>query len=190
VPKPKAPPWLTLAFAEGVTELELRSTRFPAAYPGAYGRCWLAQHDERRRPCSGPLERAHLISRQRVEHALGALLPDRWELINQMEAQMGEPDFWSGNYAATVAKAHGELIGSSLLHPLADLILLAAWDPRNAVIGCSGEHHPRFDSHATPPLVVPQSALPAHVFEFADDFGLETALNDRFPLYPDRVGED
>lgn len=70
-----------------------------------------------------------------------------------------------------------------------ELILFAAWDPRNGIIACQG-HHKRLDNHATPPLIVPQSALPAHAFEFVADFGLETALNDRFPLYPDRIGED
>lgn len=61
-----------------------------------------------------------------------------------------------------------------------DLILLAAWDPRNGGIGCVG-HHRRFDSHATPTLTVPRSALPDHVEEFAADWGLERQLEDKFP---------
>lgn len=69
----RPPEWLTTTFAEGV--LELAPARPVPAYKGALGRCWLAQHDERRRPCASRLERAHLISRQRVSNALGALLP-------------------------------------------------------------------------------------------------------------------
>jgi len=177
VGKAKAPAWLRAGFAEGV--LELAPPRPRPAYKGALGRCWLAQHDPRRRPCSGHFERFHFLRRQSVEDAVAALLPDRWELLRQLEDQMGEPDFWSGNYAATVAKAHGELVGSGALRPLADLILLAAWDPRNGGVGCEG-HHRRFDHHLTPALPVRYEALPPHVVQFAFDWGIDHLL-DRFP---------
>lgn len=142
----KAPRWLTTAFAEGV--VELAATRPAPAYPGAVGRCWLAQHDERRRPCSGPFERFHFISRQRVRHALGALLP------------------WGA-------------AGTEEWNHFSDLLQLAEWDPRNAEVGCEG-HHRRFDSHLTPPLIVPYSALPARTIYFAFDWGIDDQLN-RFP---------
>lgn len=183
-PKSKAPRWLTQSFADGADERLTeehpvnRTTR--GAYPGANALCWLAQFDPLERPCAGPLERMHVVHRQRIENAMGALLPDRWELLAQLEAQMGEPDFWSGNYAATVAKAHGELMGAGTLTPLAEVILLAAWDPRIARIGCAYEHHPRFDSKQTPTLIVPRSALPDHVEEWATDWGLESQLEQKF----------
>jgi len=157
VPKLKPPPWLTTAFAEGV--VELAPPRPAPAYKGALGRCWLAQHDERRRPCSGRFERCHAIPRQRVENALWALLPgstitgEHWPAA----AAFATPaDVW-------------------------DLILLAAWDPRNAVIGCGDEHHPRWDGKQGPPLIVRRDALPDHVIDFAAEWGLESQLELRFP---------
>lgn len=148
--KPKPPAWLTTAFAEGV--VELAPARPAPAYNGALGRCWLAQHDERRRQCSGRLERAHLIPRQRVENALGALLPeDRYYL----------PDYGLSDDV------------------IRDLILLAAWDPRNGVVACEA-HHRRFDSHLTPALAVRYEHLPSHLIQFAFDWGIDSQL-DRFP---------
>lgn len=61
-----------------------------------------------------------------------------------------------------------------------ELILLAAWDPRNGGLACKA-HHRRFDGHMTPTLTIPRSALPAHVIEFAEDWGLESQLEQRFP---------
>lgn len=72
--KAKAPSWLTTAFAEGVVELAPPRPR--PAYKGALGRCWLAQHDPRRRPCSGPFQRFHFLRRQTVESAVADLLAD------------------------------------------------------------------------------------------------------------------
>lgn len=62
-----------------------------------------------------------------------------------------------------------------------DLTLLAAWDPRNGVAACE-RHHRRFDGHRMPPLVVPRLLVPNHVVEFVNDWGLETALEDKHPL--------
>lgn len=151
--KAKAPRWLTTAFAQGV--VELAPPRPAPAYKGALGRCWLAQHDERRRPCSGRFERCHAIPRQRVENALGALLPEL-------------PPWWDGGPAFKPEVRN-------------ELILLAAWDPRNAVIGCGEEHHPRWDLKRGPALTVPRDALPGHVIDFAADWGLESQLELRFP---------
>lgn len=171
--KPKPPAWLTTAFAAGVSELA--PARPAPVYKGALGRCWLAQHDERRRPCSAPLERAHLIPRQRVENALGALLP-------RADA--------AGMIACGTCNAFSHLVDAcpdcegGLIHfpgnHRTDLIQLAAWDPRNGVIACEG-HHRRFDNHATPPLFVPSLRLPAHALDFVLDWGLESQMRDRFP---------
>lgn len=147
MPKLKAPRWLTTGFAEGVVGLAL--PRPAPAYKGALGRCWLAQHDKRHQPCEGPLERAHLIPRQRVEKALGALFD------------------WGAQ-------------GTENWNLIVDLIQLAAWDPRNGCIACQ-LHHRRFDSHATPELVVPLSSTPGHLAQFVVDWGLEGPFEDRFP---------
>lgn len=163
--KPKAPRWLTQAFADGVDEEYgrpdsphvQRVPSYPGGfYPGAFGRCFLAQHDERSRPCSGRLERAHLIPRQRVENAMWAMLHDATFSAEYFTCSLNE-EIWS-------------------------LILLAAWDPRNAVIGCEG-HHRRLDNHGTPALVIPAPELPDHMLDFIFDWGLETQAEDRFPNF-------
>lgn len=152
--KPKAPEWLRLSFAEGVDERtrEANFGGFPA-YDGARGNCYLARHDPLHRPCSGRLERFHYVNRQRIENAMAALLlAARWE-----EFADGPED-----------------------SPFSNLILLAAWDPRVGGISCEG-HHRRFDSALTPPLVVPYDALPSHVTEWAESWGLESQLEARCP---------
>ena len=153
--KVKAPAWLTTAFAEGV--LELAPPRPAPAYTGALGRCWLAQHDERQRPCELPFERAHLIPRQRVENALGALLP-------RPKIDVFDPEsMWTG-----LSKIDRD-----------DLILLAAWDPRNAVVSCQ-HHHRRLDSAQTPSLRLHSAVLPDHTVDFIYDWGLESEAERRF----------
>lgn len=156
-----APIWLREGFAAGVDERETRgvagmSVRFYprfAPYPGAYPACFLAQHDPRRRPCEGRIERFHFVGRQRARHALALLLPNRQELFAQI----------------------GELVALGL-----DVIPLAEWDPRAGGLGCEG-HHRRFDSHATPALIVPHHALPDHVIEWSIDYGLEAELERKCP---------
>jgi hypothetical protein len=153
--KPKAPEWLREAFRDGVDERGAIAFRPPPpAYPGADPLCFLADHDPRRRPCSGRLERFHFISRQRVEHALAALLHE------------------------TVDSTTGWWI---LPLDTRDLILLAAWDARNGGIACEG-HHRRFDAHATPTLKVPRVALPSHVLDFVGNWGLDEQVERRFPF--------
>lgn len=210
--KPKAPYWLTQAFADGVDEqLQLRpdgsniTGRHPRpTYRLASPYCFLAQHDERRRPCSGRLERAHLIPRQRVEAVV-------WEQLRG--AEVNEPCPYCGGSAfvddvepeccgntTTSGECRGDCAvprqvevpcascdGGFVRAPLVkaevdDLILLAAWDPRNAVIGCEG-HHRRFDNHATPVLVIPAPELPDHMLDFIFDWGLETQAEARFPNF-------
>lgn len=65
----------------------------------------------------------------------------------------------------------------------AAIIRVAAWDSRNAELGCE-HHHRRLDSHAcssrAPQIVVPYSALPTRVVHFAFDYGIDAQL-DRFP---------
>lgn len=143
--KPKAPRWLTESFAVGIDEREAMAQ----LDEWTDAQCWLAQFDPTNRRCSGRYERFHYVSRQRVENALRALLPD----VSVFSAYPGVD---------------------------ADLVLLAAWDPRNGGIACEA-HHRRFDSHLVPlpseQIVVPYDALPEHVIEFADDYGLEDELS-------------
>lgn len=64
-----------------------------------------------------------------------------------------------------------------------DLVLVAAWDPRNGVPACE-KHHRRFDGHrvdATNELVIWRHEVPAHVEAFAADWGLEHVLEQRHP---------
>lgn len=171
--KPKAPEWLRLAFRDGVDEREeARLEEASAAYPGAWAACWLAQFDTRMRSCTGQhlgvvpnLERCHLIPRQRVEGTM-------WEQLR-----------WSAIYEVHSARVT-EGVFRELSIPERDaLILLAAWDPRNGVMGCQG-HHRRFDGHATPGLWVPEPASPVHLREFVDDNGLWSPYEERFPAVP------
>jgi len=131
VAKPKAPAWLRESFRDGVDENYSELLVADGEICASRRFCYLAHHDDR--PCEGRLERFHYIPRQRVEHALGALLP------LQFVAGLGayEPDY-------VVVRR--------------DLILLAAWDPRNGGIACEA-HHRRFDGHLTPaflPIPVPK----------------------------------
>lgn len=110
---PDAPAWLREAFRDGVDERALGQSRFrplSPAYRGAFGECWLAQHDPALRPCTGRLERFHFIGRQRVRNALAALLPG---------------DLTEVGFDVLVRD---------------ELILLAEWDPRNGGIACEGHH--------------------------------------------------
>lgn len=168
--KPKAPAWLCEAFRDGVDDREMvyrdgveRFRKKQRPYAGANPWCWLAQFDSRQLPCGGQpgkvIERFHFIPRQRVENALGALLPTVAEIL-----YFGE---WSQDRQDRAERLRR------------DLILLAAWDSRNGGLGCEG-HHRRLDSQATPALSVPRLALPTHVEEFAADWGLESPLEDRF----------
>lgn len=74
-----------------------------------------------------------------------------------------------------------------------DLIVLAEWDPRLAVPGCGDEHHPRWDSHrVTLPserLWVFRHEVPVAVDRGAGDWGLESALEERSPLFDSGVAE-
>lgn len=60
-----------------------------------------------------------------------------------------------------------------------EVIHLACWDPRLGGIACEA-HHRRLDSQAMPPLKVPLDALPAHVTDWAQDYGMEAELERRF----------
>jgi hypothetical protein len=166
MPKPKAPRWLTESFRAGVDARQAPGgVRLRPAYPGAYPSCWLAHHDPRRRPCTGPMERFHFVNRQRVEGAM-------WEQLR--EAMFWEPD---------AIGPHGEYAGMGRCLDRAErdeLILIAAWDDRLGGLGCEG-HHRRLDSHLTPALEIVSSALPAHLIDWSEDYGLEQLIAERFP---------
>lgn len=120
--------------------------------------CWFAENVPGIDPCGGDfgpdhLEAAHWIKRQQVE---------RWVKLQ---------------YGPYVALPVNLLQWQDDREELVDL---AAWDPRNAVPACE-KHHRRFDSHRMPTLVVPRLLVPDHVVEFAECWGLETALEDRNP---------
>lgn len=156
-----APAWLREAFRDGVDErgAEFRRAGLTPAYPGADPLCFLADHDARIRPCVRPLERFHFIGRQRVRNALGATLPNV-QVASALAAF--DPDTWRS------------------IAP--ELIELAEWDPRNGGFACE-QHHRRFDSHMMPPLIVPLHALPGHVREFAEDWGLADELERKCPVF-------
>ncbi|HET7455419.1 MAG TPA: hypothetical protein VFJ76_07860 [Solirubrobacterales bacterium] len=162
----KAPRELTEAFAQGVDERE--ALIFDAEGPAV---CWLAQFDRAQRPCEGRFERFHLIGRQRVEHALGALLPDAVELT------VSTQELWK------LADEKPDMPVPTAPVDWTEVIHAAAWDCRNGGIGCV-LHHRKLDSHLvslpSEELVVPRSALPEHVEEFAADWGLEDELEARF----------
>lgn len=179
-PKPKAPRWLTEAFRDGIDE---RGGAFrigihvPPAYVGAHPYCWLADHDPARRPCSLPLERFHFIPRQRVENAMWEAL--REAVIEEPCPRCGGRGLLGGGIIAgdLCPACHGaaHFRAPFLTGEAWDLILLAAWDPRNGGVACEG-HHRRYDGHAVSlprdRIIVPAAALPAHVNEFVDDYGL------------------
>lgn len=160
--KPRAERWLTETFAAGVYE------RVMGENPRRAIPCWLAQHDPAHRLCSGPGEVFHFIPRQRVEAAMWDQLPDPNEL--SLSGALGSAVWSYGEYRAWRD----------------ELILLAAWDPRNGGIGCE-QHHRRTDKHrVTLPseqIIIPRAALPIHVEEFIADYGFNMApwLEERFP---------
>lgn len=168
--KPKAPRWLTESFRDGVDEryaVEVADIHDEQPLPCW---CWLAQFDPAGKPCEGKLERFHFVRRQTVESALGALLPEAYELV--LDAlYLARPD---------------ELVPQRRID-WTDTIHAAAWDPRNGGIACEA-HHRRLDSALVPlpseQLIVPYEALPEHVLEFADDYGFEELLEAKYEKVP------
>lgn len=175
--KPKAPRWLTQAFADGVDELVPPLRERHGAYPGAWAHCFLAHHDPAQLPCAGQTgtyERFHFIPRQRVENAMYGMLLGA-EYTPWVRAGDGRG-------------RHGYVINTAMEAAERDaVILLAAWDPRNGDLGCE-HHHRRFDGHATSPrapkIIVPWDLLPGHVDEFVVDYGLDGPAAERFPMLP------
>jgi hypothetical protein len=112
--------------------------------------CWLKQFDPLDRPCSGELEAFHFIGRQRIRSVL------RHQLALGLET-----------------------LGLFLREDVDDLVELAEWDSRNGGPACTG-HHRRFDSHATPALVLPAWVTPGPFREFIREWGLETEVERKF----------
>ena len=160
--KPKAERWLTTTFIRGVDETARARMQIEGrAYPRASPLCCLAKFDSVLHPCSHVVEAAHFIPRQRVENAL-------WEMLR--DAGIIEDEY---------ARAF-------LPEERDEIILIAAWDPRNGGLACQ-HHHRRFDAHAgsprAPKIVVPRARLPVHVEEFICDYGFDGMgwLDERFP---------
>lgn len=177
--KPKAPRWLTEAFRDGVDDrqaaLYTATTRPQRAYPKAETDCWLAQFDPVRLPCVGPLERFHFIPRQQVENAM-------WEALRGaviLHPAIPEERF---SLAPPTELLQGPRFEAAMMtrDDIWDVILLAAWDPRNGGLGCEGGHHRRFDGHSGPKLIIDGCDVPSHVFDFAIGYGLESQFVERF----------
>jgi len=171
VAKPKAPRALTEAFAAGVDDrLELAAAEglMHTPYSGALAACWLAHHDPKRRPCSGPMERFHFIRRETVEDVI-------WAALREAAVEVGDHSPGTAGYRRPLRREE-----------IWDLIHIAAWDSRNAELGCE-HHHRRFDGHAVSPrapkIIVPFPQLPGHVLDYVDDYGFRGAgwLVERFP---------
>jgi len=154
VKRPTPPPDLTEAFREQslkfFTSVGPESRNMPMRLYDGGPACWLKQFDPLDRPCSGDLEAFHFIGRQQLRRALGHQL-------------------------TTDAFADGAIDALDV----ADLVELAEWDPRNGGPGCTG-HHRRFDSHSTPGLTLRVAVLPAFVFDFLADWGLESEAQRKF----------
>lgn len=126
--------------------------------------CWFQANVPGIDPCSGPLQGAHWIKRQRVERELAY----RFEVPLQVLRAATKKDL---RYAGP---EYRELV---------ELIWLAAWDPRNGVCACE-HHHKRFDGQtvrAAEELVINRHEVPVEVEAFCRDWGFETALEDRCP---------
>lgn len=203
--KPKAPPWLAEAFRDGVDERDggedwrgVERARGRAAYPGAHPNCWLAHHDPARRPCAGDpshfLERFHFIPRQRVEAAIwealrGAIVDEPCPTCHGLGTVIDPtqlaptPGYHRQRVACWDCDRVGTFRAPLVKAEVDDLILLAAWDPRNGGLACE-QHHRRFDDHQVSlprdRVIVPYSALPPHVVHFAFDYGIDAQLG-RFP---------
>jgi hypothetical protein len=177
VAKPKAPRWLTEAFADGVVDL-VRQDHFDLL-PDRRPPCFLSYFDPDRRGCEGEFERFHFIGRQRVEHALGVLMPAAGERCPWCSGRGCDP----GNVLADCPTCGGSCVTAPVDFDSTPLILVAAWDPRNGGIGCE-QHHRRFDDHQVSlprnRIVIPLSALPGRVVAFAGDYGLESELERKF----------
>ena len=152
MPRPKAPAWLRESFRDGVDE-QAQRTAVPRVKPALAAEGFQSIYCwlAQHDPLKRPCE--------------GRL--ERFHWINRQRVEN----------ALGVLLRIQVYIGSE--EDREYLILLAAWDARNGGIGCEA-HHRRFDSHATPSLVVPRSSLPAHVEEFTADWGLELELERRF----------
>lgn len=154
--KRRTPPnWLTKAFQQSAFDF---FRVYGPDQPGIPLRlydggpaCWLKQFDYLDRPCSGDLEAIHLIGRQRIRNVLRPLL---------LDLPLADASFTAAD--------------------IDDLVELAEWDPRNNAPGCTG-HHRRFDSHATPTLIVPGLATPGPFRDFVLDWGLESDAERKFP---------
>lgn len=180
----KAPRWLTQTFQQGVDYYATIPLNPRPAYPGAHPYCWLAAHDPARRPCTpGHLERFHFIRRQDVEGAMWA------QLLEATVEQTCELCRGSGCNPNNVLAACLGCDGARtwprpiLYEEKRDLILIAAWDPRNGGLACE-QHHRRYDNHQVSlpreRVIVRYEALPSRVIQFGFDYS-EGRLLDRFP---------
>ena len=110
--------------------------------------------------CDGPMDRAHLIAKQRIkrEYPYGAVLASP------------APGHGRGSWAAAPKAVRPEDYphGFELMTPQ-----MVMWDERVWVPACR-LHHANFDNHA---FRIPRAELPAAVEAFAREFNLEWCLD-------------
>jgi len=123
--------------------------------------CWLSQVDPLHRSCEGPVEVFHFISKLRLRDILA-------------------PYFPPSGPCPECAGEGCEFCNEEGWIDFEGLFTLAEYDPRNAGPACE-YHHRRFDSHVSPTLVVPRPYVPLHVWEFAEDWGILSEYERKFP---------
>jgi len=123
--------------------------------------CWYAANVDGNLNCEGRIIASHIVKRRRVENFLSEQLPEG-PLPVPLMGDESDNDLIPDEYDV-------------------DLLLQAAWDPRNGVPGCQA-HDDRLDGHRMPPLVIPRHKLPPATIEFCEDWGLEYELERRFAI--------
>ncbi len=163
--RPKPPEWLTGGFWEA-TVWKAVGERLVAA------ECWFRHTYGDPRECEGDIQGCHFVNRRLVREALEVQIVacDLCE-YGVLERRMTSDDEDYEEVECPACDGHG-------MPPevKAELIMLAEWDPRNAVPGCKDEHHTRFDHKRVPILKVKAHRVPERVREFVADYGLEPQL--------------
>jgi hypothetical protein len=141
---------LTTSFWEGTVFEHIESVTLAGPASRRVAPCWFRRYMGDVCPeCDGPIQGCHFIKRQSVESVLrDLLLPP--EMVYRFAPL--ELTNWIG-----------------------ELVMLAAWDPRNGIPGCE-LHHAAFDGgRLAVPLRLVERAAP-EVIEFSVDYGLESLL--------------
>lgn len=168
--RPSAPEWLTRQFWEATVFKGVGGRQVPAG-------CFFFGLAGDGRECEGDIQAAHFIAKADVKSWLEAQI---WVCENCVDGILYgtlEADPTEG----LVPYVCPACVGNGMSRIQRDeLIVLAMYDPRNAVPACADEHHTRFDNtrvpESAPELKVPRARVPARVLEFVEDYGLEHRL--------------